>query len=550
MTARLRVERGDEAPYEIDLGAEDFDIGRGPGNTLHFRDPWLSRAHARISWHVERHHLEDLKSRNGTYLNGTRLATRKALVHGDSIVLGDIELRYLEPSRQPARAQDGERSFFASDSTIVLSTDELVFERYREPPTSSGDAAAEESLLPSLNAAAAALISHYPLDELVERILKVAVEAVKAERGALLLSSRDDRHELKIRAFLGFASDQEVRISRTIVGEALDRKKAILTLDAQTDDRFDEAVSLQLEGVRSLICVPLWHNRRVAGLIYLDHRVSARSFTPRDLRLAGLIANMAAVKIENVYLLEDQIEKRRMEEQLAVGAKIQRRLLPAHSPQLDGYQIRGANRSCFEVGGDYYDFIPLDEGKLAVIIADVAGKGVGAALLMASLQASLRALALTSPEPATLVAQLNRALLENTPANRFATLFYGEIDAREHVLEYVSGGHNPGLLLAAGEVRELMPTGPIVGLVSEASYTSRRVDLPPGSTLLLYTDGITELMAPSHEEFEVERLQALLLEHREGPVQDLLRAIGDAMTEFSEGESLDDDSTAVVVRRD
>ncbi len=548
MTALLRIEQGDKAPYEVKLGAEDFDIGRGPGNALHFRDPWLSRTHARISWLTERHFLEDLESRNGTYLNGSRLVTRRPLAHGDSIVLGDIELRYLKSVKHEFRGD--ERSFFASDSTVILSTDDLVFERYSEPASRVLEAGEEESLLPSLNAAAAALISYYPLEELVERILKLAVEAVKAERGALLLGSGNGA-ELEIRSVLGFASGAEVRISRTIVDQALKHKKAILTLDAQTDGRFDAALSLQLEGVRSLICVPLWNHHEVAGLIYLDHCISRRAFTPRDLRLVGLIANMAAVKIENVYLLEEQIEKRRMEEQLAVGAKIQRRLLPSESPCLDGYQIRGAYRSCFEIGGDYYDFIPLGAGRLAVIIADVAGKGVGAALLMAALQASLRALVLTSPKPETLVTQLNRALLENTPANRFATLFYGEIDARQHVLEYVSGGHNPALLLAPDqEVRELRPTGPLVGLMSEASYTSRRVDLRPGSTLLLYTDGITELMAPSHEEFGVERLLELLHAHSAAPVADLLHAIGDHMTEFSEGERFDDDSTAVVVRRE
>ncbi len=545
--AILRIERGEKAPYEIELGAEDFDIGRGPGNALHFRDPWLSRAHARIGWLRDRHYLEDLTSRNGTYLNGSKLTLRQPLRHRDAIVLGDIELRYLESSRNPFKGDD--RSFFASDSTVILSTDELVFDRYREPAAPASEPAAEESLLPSLNAAAAALISHYPLDELVERILRLAVEAVAAERGAVLLRSQGDERELEIRSFLGFESDGEVRISQTIVDDALHRKKAILTLDAQADERFDEALSLQLEGVRSLICVPLWNNREVTGLIYLDHRVTGHSFSARDLRLVGLIANMAAVKIENVYLLEEQIEKRRMEEQLAVGAKIQRRLLPAHSPRLEGYDIHGANRSCFEVGGDYFDFIPLTEGKLAVVIADVAGKGVGAALLMTALQASLRALILTSPAPATLVAQLNRVLLENTPDNRFATLFYGELDTRRHVLEYVSGGHNPALLLAGDDVRELMPTGPIVGLVSRATYTSQEVSLAPGSTLLLYTDGITELMAPTLEEFGVERLLSVLREHPEGPASDLLSAIGDSMTAFSEGERFDDDSTAVVVRR-
>ncbi|MCP3962712.1 MAG: SpoIIE family protein phosphatase [bacterium] len=545
--AMLRIERGEKAPYELELGAEDFDIGRGADNALHFRDPWLSRVHARIQWLRERHYLEDLASRNGTYLNGAKMESRQALAHGDSIVLGDIELRYLESASGSIRALDS-RSPFASDSTVMLSTDELVFERYREPEA-SGDTNIGESLLPSLNAAAAALISHYPLEELVERILRLVQEAVSAERGALLLKPRGGDGELEVSSFHGFASGDEVSVSSTITEQVLERKKAILTLDAQTDERFDAALSLQLEGVRSLICVPLWNNREVSGLVYLDQRISGRSFSARDLRLVGLIANMAAVKIENAYLLEEQIEKRRMEDQLAVGAKIQRKLLPAESPSVEGYDIRGATRSCFEIGGDYYDFIPLGGGKLAVVIGDVAGKGVGAALLMAVLQASLRALVHTMEGPAELVEKLNRVLLDNSPANRFATLFYAELDASSNTLEYVSGGHNPALLATDDDLQELMPTGPIVGLVTEASYTSRRVELPPASTLLLYTDGITELMAPSQEEFGTERLEALLRDNLVGSADSLLRVIGREMTAFSEGISFDDDSTAVVVRR-
>ena len=542
--AVLRVERGDGAPYEIELGAEDVDIGRGPGNALHFRDPWLSRVHARIAWRRDRHVLEDLESRNGTYLNGSRLAAPRHLGHGDAIVLGDIELRYLAA---PASEAHGQRSTFASDSTVILTTDDLNFERYSEPPEVAGGG--EGSLLPALNAAAAALISYYPLEELVERILTLALDAVGAERGAVLLRARGGERQPEVRAFHGFASDGEGRISRTITDAVLGAKQAILTLDAQTDERFDAALSLQLEGVRSLICVPLWDNREVTGLVYLDHRISGRTFSARDLRLVGLIANMAAVKIENVYLLEEKIEKRRMEEQLAVGAKIQRSLLPAENPRVPGYDIHGATRPCFEVGGDYYDFLPLRDGKLALVIADVAGKGVGAALLMAVLRASLRALIQARPAPATLVEQLNAALLESSPANRFATFFYGELDPERHVLEYVSGGHNPALLATPGGLEELGPTGPIVGLMSGVTYTCRRVSLPPGSTLLLYTDGVTELMAPSREEFGSERLIELLKQNLEGKAVDLLRAIGERMTAFSQGLGFDDDSTAIAVRR-
>lgn len=544
--ANLRIERGEKSPYEIELGAEDFDIGRGPGNALHFRDPWLSRVHARITWAGDRHFLEDLKSRNGTYLNGRMLERRRPLIHGDAIVLGDIEMRYYEAQR-PARQETSSR--FGSESTVMLSTEDLVFERYREAPTMVFNAAAEESLLPALNAAAAALITHYPLDELVERILGLVVDAVDAERVALLLRGGGDAADLDVKGFRGFASDREIRISHTIVDEVLSAEKAILTLDAQTDERFDEAVSIQLDGVRSVICAPLWNNHEVIGVLYLDHRISGRTFSARDLRLVGLIANMAAVKIENVYLLEEQIEKRRMEEQLSVGAEIQRTLLPAASPEVEGYDIYGATRPCYEIGGDYYDFIPLPNGKLGVVIADVAGKGVGAALLMAALQASLRALIQTAQEPSELAHQLNLVLLELSPANRFATLFYGELDPVSHTLEYVSGGHNPGLLAHGDQLEELMPTGPLVGLVADVTYTSRRVTLEPGSTLLLYTDGVTELMAESREEFGTERLSEVLRQNLTGPAVDLLRAIGRRMNDFIHGRRYDDDSTAVVVRR-
>ena len=184
-----------------------------------------------------------------------------------------------------------------------------------------------------------------------------------------------------------------------------------------------------------------------------------------------------------------------------------------------------------------------------MVIADVAGKGVGAALLMAVLRASLRALIQARPAPAVLVEQLNAALLESSPANRFATFFYCELDPERHVVEYVSGGHNPALLATADNLEELSPTGPIVGLMSGVSYTSRRVSLPPGSTLLLYTDGVTELMAPSHEEFGHDRLVEVLQQNLEGPAIELLRAIGERMTAFSEGLGFDDDSTAIAVRR-
>ena len=239
-----------------------------------------------------------------------------------------------------------------------------------------------------------------------------------------------------------------------------------------------------------------------------------------------------------------------MEEELALGAKIQRNLLPRTDPRLPGYEICGENRTCFEIGGDYYDFIPKRDGKLAVVIADISGKGVGAALLMAGLHSSLRALIHTAAEPAVLVAQLNQVLIENSPENKFATLFYAELDPAAHELEYVNGGHNPPLLVAGGEVVELASTGPIVGLLEEAEYESCRVALAPGSVVLLYTDGISEPENGAGEEFGSGRLAEILCREPALPGRQLFAAIRERLEDFQgNGERLEDDSTLVVVRR-
>ncbi|HEX9733859.1 MAG TPA: PP2C family protein-serine/threonine phosphatase, partial [Thermoanaerobaculia bacterium] len=272
-------------------------------------------------------------------------------------------------------------------------------------------------------------------------------------------------------------------------------------------------------------------------------------FSENDLRVTGLIANLAAVKIENVRLLEEQLEKKRMQEELRLGAKIQRNLLPRADPRLAGYEICGESRTCFEIGGDYYDFISKRDGKLAVVIADISGKGVGAALLMSGLHSSLRALIHTAAEPAVLVAQLNQVMIENSPANKFATLFYAELDPATHEIEYVNGGHNPALLAVDGEVSELGSTGPIVGLIEEAVYASRRVALAPGSVVLLYTDGISEPEDEAGEEFGSEGLAEILRREPALPGRRLFAVIRERVEEYQASGEQHDDSTLVVVRR-
>lgn len=623
--ALLRFEGAARDREDLVLEGQELSMGRDPNNGLSYNDPWLSRFHARVTRKLGHFYVEDLGSRNGTYLNGGRLRSRSPLAHGDLLALGELELRFLVEDAQ----EGGEEEPLPPESTVLIASEELTYDRYTRPSTAAGNRSSFQShptavarhdsdLLPALHSVAATLITDYPLNELIDVVLELAIETVDAERGAVLLRGRlhpptpsqavevripqapkpgavdgplsqvtpyplpqlkslvktemqvptrpirrptgaieppeidseEPGSDLELSASRGFSQGEEVRLSRTLLKEVMSNGKAVLTLDAQTDERFGEAISIQMAGIRSILCVPLWNNREVIGVLYADQRFSGMGFNENDLRLLGLIANMAAVKIENVYLQQEHVEKQRLEEQLAVGAKIQRHLLPSASPKIEGYDLFGSNHSCYEIGGDYFDFIPLDNGRWAVVLADVAGKGVGAALLMAVLQASLRTLSHVETEPAALVARLNRVLMSNSPSNKFATLFYGELDPVSHRLEYVNGGHVPaGLLAVDGKVTVLEPTGPVVGLVEEATFTSRQLQLPPNSTLLICTDGVTELSSESgDEDFGAERLRRFV--QRGGrTAQSMAEDLHRRLTLFCGSRQFSDDSTMLIVKR-
>lgn len=541
---KLTIEQRNRPIYDYPLVQEVITIGRGAANLLHFRDPWLSRDHARLRLQGERWLVEDVGSRNGSFLNGRALSEARILGHGDIITLGDVQLTFME-DEVTGVLQVAESQVSLSKGTVMIPSDRLLPEPKRP---GSGGIHDPEMVLVALKKTAATLISHFPVHELMTRILELVFDAVPAQRGALLLRSRDGRLEVVARQ--GFGLRDDIHISRTIIQAVLEDKKALLTMDAQADQRFGRAESIMMEGIRSILCAPLVSKERgVLGLLYLDDPVASECFNNDTLRLVGLIANLAAVKIENHFLLEEQIEKKRMEEQLAVGAQIQRRLLPREDPQIDGYDICGVNRSCFEVGGDYYDFIRKSDDELAVVVGDISGKGVGAALLMAVLQASIRSLVQTSSDPAELVGRLNRVLVENSPDNKFATVFYAELNLRTHRLTYVSGGHNPSLLWDGNELTELSSTGPIVGLVRDVEFQCREVAMAPGATLLMYTDGVTELEDSRGEELGQEPLAEILRSGKWADATSLVDAVHDKMCAFAASDRFDDDSTLVVLRR-
>lgn len=548
----LRVEQKNDKPFEVDLNKDAMTIGRSSSNDLVFNHLSLSRHHARVTKKDDKYYVEDAGSRNGTFHNGIRVRQASELKTGDLIQLGEIIIRFIEPHAEKVQVTDTAPAL-GVEATFMIDTDELNISRYVQESLSvtgtTPSGISGENIWPALNQAAAALITHYPIEKLVEVIMDIVFQAVHADRGALIMLDPSDPDQLQFKVVRNSYPDQNLQISRTIMNEVMKNQKAVLTLDAQADDRFESSNSIQMQGIRSIICVPLWNNRDVIGLIYIDNLVSRRTFSQSDLRLIALIANMAAVKIENALLLEEQIEKRRIEEQLAVAAQIQRRLLPQTNPQVQNYQLFGVNHTCYEIGGDYYDFIAKDNGRLAIVIADVAGKGVGAALLMAAFQASIRTLTKSESDPAALMVRLNSVMHENSPPNKYITVFYGELDPANHTFDYVNAGHNPPILFQGNQHSLLTACGPVVGIISGAKYVCRQITLQQDDLLFLYTDGITESQNPEEEEFGEDGVIDFINQNSKNEIEELSRLLENQIREFTHNAAPLDDATLILLKR-
>jgi serine phosphatase RsbU (regulator of sigma subunit)/pSer/pThr/pTyr-binding forkhead associated (FHA) protein len=469
-------------------------IGRNAELAVSLADRSVSREHALLVRDADALHLTDLGSRNGTSVNGDRIQKAHALRAGDSITFGNVTL-VLQGSEQVLQPSLTEHARL--DSTVKLAWNDL---RAAPPPSSSG----RVSLFDVISDLGEFLVLHQPPQAVYDACLAAVDKIVPFQRACLLLLDAAGEPVLKAARYKGVGANAALALSRTIVDTVIHERASLLVQDAMADPRFNVAQSVILEQIRSALVVPLFDNTNVIGVLYADTRELVTPYREEHLRQLAWLANILAVKISNAQLLEAKRDQERMQQEIATAVRIQRSMLVQDLPCPSGYELCARLEPSTEVGGDLYDVRDLGGGKYALVLGDVVGHGVGAALLMATALSAVRALAGELDDPVRIVEKVHTQIYETTDATSYLTLFLAILDSQTHVLEWVNAGHQeaPALLSADGTVERLESTGPPVGLLPIARYESNRVTVPEGALLATWSDGIPEAHLPTEDEAE------------------------------------------------
>ena len=536
----LWIRLPDRAPLKLGREKPEVTIGRAPGNDIVLEDSSLSRNHARFVLREGQAYLEDLGSRNGTMVNGERIQESRLVTPGDEILFGRMSLR-LEKGADPEDAM-------ASGVSFLMEVDRL---RASSPgDLDSSSAKHWKEALDIVHALSLDMLGDVTTEIMLWDLLERLYGFLNPGRGAVLLRDAAGAMVQVAARSRSRGHDFQVQLSRTMLEAAGERKEAMLINNPMLDSRLAQAQSLMISGVTSIMTVPLEHGGEVVGIIYFDAGPMRGPFTEEDLRLVAVVGHMAAAKIRTNRLLQELVGKQALEKEMAVARTIQERLLPDRCPDLEGYQLFGINKPCWNVSGDLFGFWPGPDGRTWLAIADVSGKGIGPGLLMATFQALMQAWCEDAREPALLAKKISMALSKRTTTNRFITAFLALIDPASHTLAYTNAGHNPVPVLRREGGEDLLSSqGFPLAMFPGTDYGQGTMEFRPGDLLFLYTDGITEAADPDGTEFELEMACAALRRLGEIPLPDLEKGLSEAILVHTQGIPLKDDQTIVMVRR-
>jgi len=549
----LIISYSDNSTENFPLSRLRTTIGRSARSDICISDAFASRLHAEIREEGESFWLQDLGSANGTRYNGSLVSMPIPLTNGGKIQIGETVMVYHDDknrSNKNATLIADNTDALNPAMTIALSPQKNTTAEILKAQTGSS----RSELLALISKVGVALLASTGLDETLNQVALLVFQAVPADRCVIMLRDETAPDGMKISVARVRGREEqpkEVHISRTVMDEVLKNGKSVLTSDVQQDPRFANK-TVSLVGIRSVLAVPLSVNEtEVFGFIYADSPTYETTFTEEHLNILTTLASVASIRVENARLLEERFERERMEHELELATEIQQRLQPSTMPIVEGYEFQGISFSCYEIGGDYYDFIPRHDGKMFIALGDVSGKGTAAALLMSSLHAAIHAQAAAKSTLAETIEAVNQYLVDNTPNNRFVTLFLGELDPASGNLSYINAGHNPPLLAHSDErIEQLASGGFPLGILPMAVYEEGKTTLQNGAELVVYSDGVSEANNLNGDEFGLERLEEVIRKNFRASASGLRDKVESALSAFTQTAPANDDITLVIVKRD
>ena len=551
---------------KYELNQPKMVMGRHPDCEIVIDAGAVSRQHAQIILADDNFYIEDLQSRNGTYVNDRRIEGRKLLCHADSLRICDIGFRFEDDVFLKKQAATSRDTGFAID---IGSSQSVVIDDDRDAPSGSkvmtkievSDTARmrlDTNPITKLKAVleiTRSLGRSLSIDDVLPKVLDSLFTIFpQADRGFIVLTEGDEGRLIpKAVKFRRPNEDDEIRISRTIVDEVMSSKEAILSADAATDSRFQMSQSVADFRIRSMMCAPLLDSEGNAqGVIQIDTLNQTARFRGEDLEVLSGVTAPAGLAVENAQLHEDQLKQQVLQRDLQMARRVQLGFLPSAPPEVPGYHFFDYYDAAYEVGGDYHDYIELPDGRLAIIVADVSGKGISAALLTAKLSAEMRFCLATESTPAAAVTKLNNVFCQGGWEDRFITMILMVLNPPSGEVTLVNAGHMPPLA-RLGNQPVGMPgsenAGLPIGVTEDFDYDSYQLRLEPGDSLAAFTDGFSEAMNANEDLYGLEQLEARFADPVSS-LSDLGRHILEDVKRHVAGHPQSDDMCLVCVGRD
>lgn len=549
---QLIVSNSDSSSETFPISRLRTTIGRSARSDVCIPDAFASRLHAEIRQEGDNFWLQDLGSANGTRYEGNIVSNPIPIVSGGEIQIGETKIVF-----KNEKAKEAVNSTLIADNTQALDPSMTIsFSRPKNPTAEILDSQFSErsELLGLISKVGVALLSSSGLEETLNQVASLVFEAIPAERVVIMLRDESESDGMKIAVAKERGKDDqpdEVRISRTVMEEVMVAGKSVLTADAQHDPKF-ASQTMALLGVRSVMAVPLSvsDTEKVFGIVYADSPTNEATFTEEHLNILTTLASVASIRVENATLTEERFERERMERELELAAEIQQRFQPSAPPVMEDYELQGISFACYEIGGDYYDFIPRHNGRMLVALGDVSGKGTAAALLMSSLHAAIHAQTAAKSSLEVMVKSVNEYLSFNTPSNRFITFFVGELDPTNGELTYINAGHNPPLVARKnGLIEELDSGGFPLGIMPMADFEVGKIQLQSGESVIVFSDGVNEAENVDGEEFGMERFKKVVKANLGKSAAGMRDKIESSVSAFTKTAPANDDITLVIVKR-